>query len=425
MFLTLEDALNWIDNQKRFNRRVDLSQMEEALKRLNNPEKDMKFVHIGGTNGKGSTATYTYRILRELGLNVGLYTSPYVVSFNERIRFNEDYISDDDALRLINFLYDFNNDFMKTHETLTFFELVTLMAFLYFREKKCDIAVFEVGLGGRLDATNVITPLVSAITNIEKDHTQILGKTYKLIAKEKLGIVKDGVPFVSTEAKETLMKEFQDRCSLMKSEFIKVRGIKYVSISPSGTDFYYSKIRWHTPLIGLDQAKNAALAIEIAKTLKRYDDYPITVSMIEEAFKKTKWPGRFEPFFAGRLILDGGHNPGALASTFKTMKAYSPLKVKEVFACMKDKDFTTMVKMIDNFASSVIFTGISYPRAQKAEILNELSHLSDKMAIDDPIQAVRTALKELKNDEILLVNGSLYFVSLIRTLLMEGKICLN
>ena len=212
MFIKLDDALDWLYTRKRFSRREDLSLIEEALRLLGNPEKSFKSIHIAGTNGKGSTSMYIYNILLKSGIKAGLFTSPHITCFNERIMFMGENINDSDLLRLINKLYEFNNEFMKTHETLTFFEITTIISMLYYKERGAEIVVYECGLGGRLDATNVIHPLVSIITVVEKDHMDVLGNTYKKIAKEKLGIVKYKVPLITAESKEELIPLFKAKC---------------------------------------------------------------------------------------------------------------------------------------------------------------------------------------------------------------------
>ena len=195
MFQTVKEAQTWIESVHRFGDKYDLIRMENACQMLGHPEKSFTRIHIVGTNGKGATLSYLKNIYLQAGYSVGTYTSPYIVKFNERITLNYDEISDEDLLYYINKIYDFNTTYLTEHQDqISFFELVTLISFLYFKDKQPDIVLVEVGLGGTLDATNVITPIASIITNIGTDHQHVLGNTIKSIAKNKLGIVKPGVP---------------------------------------------------------------------------------------------------------------------------------------------------------------------------------------------------------------------------------------
>ncbi|MDY0023874.1 MAG: Mur ligase family protein, partial [Candidatus Izemoplasmatales bacterium] len=198
MFKTVSEAQNWIENIKRFGSKLDLKRMEKVVEILGHPEKSFKSVHVAGTNGKGSTSTYLKSILAQAGFKVGIYTSPYVVKFNERIAINDEYISDDDLVKYANILYPLTEKMLLEDETVTFFEILTLMSFLYFKDNQVDYAIIEVGLGGLLDATNVIIPEISVITNISYDHMKQLGNTLESIALNYLGIVKDNVPLFTS-----------------------------------------------------------------------------------------------------------------------------------------------------------------------------------------------------------------------------------
>lgn len=418
MFKNLEEAIEWVNTRHRFSKKMDLSQISAACELLGHPELSFKTVHVGGTNGKGSTANYIFNILKEAGYKTALYTSPYVVSFNERIRVEDEFISDNDILRILNFLYDFNDDFAKTHEPLSFFEIVTLMSFLFFKEKKIDIAVFEVGLGGRLDATNVIHPILSVITNIQKDHMNILGKTYKKIATEKLGIVKEGIPLATTEKRESLMPLFLAKTQEKNSPLYKVRNIRNISLN-NGTHFTYQGKKYTASLIGTYQAYNAALAIESAHIISQTSAYKISEKNIEDGLKETKWPGRFEVF--GNVIMDGGHNPEGIIALKNSIEKYTNKKINVIFCAMADKDTKSMVKILDSFADSIIFTQIDYYRSEKAANLISLSQINDKIFIEDFEEALATGLKKTASDEILLITGSLYFISAIRKLYLGEK----
>ena len=422
MFIKLDDALDWLYTRKRFSRREDLSLIEEALRLLGNPEKSFRSIHIAGTNGKGSTSMYIYNILLKSGIKAGLFTSPHITCFNERIMFMGENINDSDLLRLINKLYEFNNEFMKTHETLTFFEITTIISMLYYKERGAEIVVYECGLGGRLDATNVIHPLVSIITVVEKDHMDVLGNTYKKIAKEKLGIVKYKVPLITAESKEELMPLFKAKCDDYDSELHLVRNVRSTKLSLKGTNFTYKGFNVQTPLIGLSQPKNASMAIECALVLRDFYNIDISYDSILNGIKDVFWPARFE-FITGNIIIDGSHNEGALNECFTTLKRFSNKKIVEIFGCMKDKDYPTMVSIIDENVEKVYFTKIDYPRALDPIELKKLSTKSVDEVYYNTKKVLKYAIKHLKKDEILLINGSLYLASEAREILMRNKKC--
>ena len=223
MFTTFNQAVEWIENSHRFGEKLDLVRMNLACEILGHPERTFKSIHVAGTNGKGSTTNFIKNILLEAGYKVGIYTSPYVVSFNERIGINLNYISDEDVVYYANSLKQlWDQVYDEYQDSITFFEILTLMSFLYFRDQKIDIAVVEVGLGGLLDATNVIDPLISLITNISYDHMKQLGNTLESIALNKLGIVKRNRPLVTTEDNPNLRGLFEMTCKAKNAPLVMI-----------------------------------------------------------------------------------------------------------------------------------------------------------------------------------------------------------
>lgn len=241
MFTHVSEVIGWINGQLRFGIRPGLSRMEEALKQLNQPHLKVPTIHIAGTNGKGSTVTYLRCVLEEAGYRVGTFTSPYIETFNERISLNGRPISDEDLVKCVNRIYSVV-DLINQSDLgpFTEFEIITLLAFVYFEEADVDVVIYEVGLGGRLDATNVIKPMVCGITNIGLDHEQILGSTRTQIAYEKLGIVKQGVPLITTEEDQEVLKVFEEVTSKRQSPFIKALELYQpteISLSENGVTF--------------------------------------------------------------------------------------------------------------------------------------------------------------------------------------------
>ncbi len=418
MFDNIKDAQQWIESVYRFGDKYDLSRMEKAVAMLNHPEQRFKSVHIGGTNGKGSTLTYLKHMLMEAGYSVGTYTSPYVVRFNERITVNGEDIDDDTLLRYINKIYAFDQRYhQEHHDQISFFELVTLIAFLCFADTQPDIALIEVGLGGTLDATNVITPLVSVITNIGTDHLHVIGPTLEDVARNKLGIVKPGVPLVTAVEQDTLWPLFETTCATMKSPLIRMDPQRLQGIElglPSR--FTFDGIAYEVTMAGLHQVQNAALALTTAEVLDETHGIAISEQAKREALKKAFWPGRFE--IIGNIILDGAHNIEGLTSCLKTVATYYPNhRVTSLFTVMADKDYQPMLNVLASHVDRIVFTEINHPRGEKAAVLKANTDHPDVSAMADLHQALAESRPKDAMD-LLIITGSLYFISEARKILM-------
>lgn len=420
MFKDINSAVEWLNSKKKLNKRYDLNVMRNALNQLDNPHMNLKYIHVGGTNGKGSTSTYISNILIDSGYKVGLYISPYVVKFNERLSINNEYISDANLLSYINKLFIFCSSFEEKYEVLGFFEVVTLISFLYFRDEKVDICVYEVGLGGRLDATNVISPLISSITNIQKDHEAQLGKTYKSILKEKLGIVKNNVPLVTSIRRKSLINDIKEKCNETSSKLYFVDNVKNIKLDKTGTTFKFENKYYKSSLIGIHQAYNASLAIKVIEVLNDIYNFNISDLNIKNGLKNSVWPGRFE-LFNDSIILDGAHNPMGQLLLKKSMLKFTKNKVNIVFCAMKDKDTKKMISIIDSYANSLILTKIDYYRSENSDYLMNLSSLVKKYEFNDYTEAIKFALNMKKKEETLLFTGSLYFISKVREILLEKE----
>lgn len=414
MFKNIESAVNWIESVKKFGDKLDLSRMELATNLLGHPERELNVIHIAGTNGKGSTVSYLKHILLKQGYSVGTFTSPYIVHFNERITMNYDDISDKDLLHYINKVYSLHNEvFDKFNEVITFFELITLISFLYFKDKKLDYILYEVGLGGRLDATNVVQPILTAITSISFDHMGVLGNTLEEIAKEKLGIVKEGIPLITAVDQTELYSLFKEHTKNHNSEltYIDRDAIEDIVYGKT-TKFVYKTNEYEISMLGNHQVFNACLAIEIIKYLEEKNLLGINESSIKKGLYETAWPGRMETF--GNIILDGAHNIGGVIALEKSMNSlFKDKYIKVLFTSMADKEYTNNIKIIENFADELHFTEFDYPRCETAENLYKVSNIDNKYIHKDAVKALNE-LRELKKDEILLITGSLYFISYIR-----------
>ncbi|MCF7923851.1 MAG: bifunctional folylpolyglutamate synthase/dihydrofolate synthase [Candidatus Izimaplasma sp.] len=422
MFKNLEEAQNWIENIKRFGSRLDLSRITKALEMLGNPHKEFKSIHVAGTNGKGSTANFIKNILVEAGYDVGLYTSPYVVEFNERIRINQVNISNKDLIKYTNILYNISNKLQENdpEEIITFFEVLTVIAFLYFRDKNVDYAVIEVGLGGLLDATNVIVPEISVITNISYDHMKQLGNSLESIALNKLGIVKEGVPLVTAIEDLNLFPLFFE-VTANKNSRLKIINFDMVTDIDVGvkTSFKYLNNSYNLNITGHHQVKNAILAIETIRLLRLNNNLTITEDNIIEGLKNTKWPGRFE-IFNNNIVIDGAHNIGGIIALKNSVRSiFKGKNIKCLFSVMKDKQHKQMIEELDNFCDELYFTEFEYKRRADAEELFFESTHYKKSYHKDYKDIFFKLMKSLRKEDILIVTGSLYFISEIRKLLVN------
>ncbi len=414
MFKTIEEGITWIESIKRFGDKLDLYRMEIACNELGNPQDNLNIIHIAGTNGKGSTVSYLKHIFLEQGYSVGTFTSPYIVNFNERITENYNDISNDDLLLYINRVNTlYFNVLDKYDEIITFFELVTLISFMYFDDKKLDYIIYEVGLGGKLDATNVIKPIITGITSISYDHMAMLGDTIEEIALNKLGIVKKGIPLVTTVVDEELSELFVNYTKKFNSELTVVER-KYIEVEEYGakTTFKYKDIEYMISMLGTHQVVNASLAIEIINQLTKLKKTDVSLSNIRVGLFNTFWPGRFEMF--GNVIIDGAHNVGGMNALKDSIQAlFKGKHLKALYTSMADKEYFDIIQILESFVDEIHFTQFDYPRCETADNLYKVSSHPHKFKHNDAISALNE-LKNLKKNEILLVAGSLYFISLIR-----------
>lgn len=375
------------------NIKLSLERVQKVLDRLGNPQKKFRAVHVAGTNGKGSVCAMLDSILREAGLKVGLYTSPHLFKYNERVRIEGDDISDErfeEGLRRVE----------KAAEgvEITTFEKLTCLAFDYFAEEGIDIAVVEVGLGGRLDATNLVDPLVSVITNVDIDHTDYLGTTLKEIAQEKAGIIKEGVPCVTSEN---------------KTEVLEV--IKSVCVEKKAVLFMILKSRVKIPTLhlrGSHQRVNATLVSKVIWVLKK-EGYQISDENVREGIEKARWKGRMDIISRDPLIiLDGAHNPAGarvLINALKEMNISEPITL--IFGSQSYKDWQGMLDILAPMASRLIITRSSHPQSAQPELIERgiLKFKLPKTITRDPTQAMSEALKDKR--KAVLVTGSLFLVA--------------
>lgn len=414
MFNTIDEALNWLYSQKKLSKRENLERIELCAKKLL-LKPNYKIIHIAGTNGKGSTASYIKSILKNTGIHVGFFVSPFVVCFNERIQINDRYISNAEILHYTNILYEYSSKYFEEYnDVIPFFELTFLMALLYFQDRNIDIAIIECGVGGLLDATNFLKTDLAIITNIGYDHMNTLGNTLKEIATHKLGIVKDNMTCLTCVCDE-LKPYFLEYAKTKNAKMIFVdEHVKDIVID-SNTRFIYKNIEYSASLLGKYQAYNTSLAIEAVQYLNPNIEY----DLIQFGLNEVKWPGRMEilkdkPF----ILLDGAHNIHGIDALVDTMKEFKQYKIKILFSALHDKAFDLMLNKLDGICDFYYFTSMEDLRATNPI---EFSKFTNKafVIISDFRECINKAISELKPDELLLITGSLHFISMVRNYYLE------
>ncbi len=421
--MTINETLDYIHSVCWKGMMPGLERITELLEKMGNPQKDLKFIHIAGTNGKGSTAAMTASILRKAGYCTGLYTSPFIYQFGERMQVNGEMISDGELIEITEQVKPLADSMA---ENPTEFELITAIAFEFFKRRKCDIVVLEVGLGGLLDATNVIdTPEVAVITNIGLDHTDILGNTLEEIAFNKAGIIKENGHAVIYRGTPGVEAVFENTCNARNTKLKKANfdGLKLKSHDLFEQVFDcgdYKDI--HLPLLGDHQLHNAAVVLAVAETLQE-TGWKISRENIYEGIRDVSWPGRFDIVCRDPLfIIDGGHNPQCLEALVKNIQDYlADRRVIALTGVLADKDYGDMYKPVMPYIEQFVCVTPPNPRRLMAEELaRHLQNVGAKATACETIPAgVQKALELAGKDGVVLCFGSLYTIGDIRSALPE------
>ena len=427
------DPIAYINEPRWQQSRYGLERTEELLGRLGRPQDRLKFVHVAGTNGKGSTCSFIESALRKAGYKTGLFTSPYIITFEERIRVNGENISLDD-LRDVTLAVREHAEAMaaETGEHPTEFELMTAVAFEHFARCNCDIVIAEVGLGGRLDSTNIIdAPEVCVITRIGLDHTELLGDTQAAIAAEKAGIIKPGASVVSWPQDDEGATESIRQAAQEAGAEVIVPDFSQLEVNPIQNvvrPFNYKGVSYTTRLLGSYQPSNAALALEAIFAL-RDRGWNISDEAISQGIADTSWPARFEVVSVGppAVVVDGGHNPqGAVALAESLKDAFADKRIVFLMSVLADKDYHAMIRTVAPLGAAwVCVTSPNVLRALSGDDLAQaVAEESRNLGLDPDVRvapdfgAAMELAKDLAGEDgVVCAWGSLYSVSLLKSVL--------
>jgi len=368
-----QKSLDYLYRLEKFGMIFGLTQVERILRAAGNPHKEIQAIHIGGTNGKGSTAAMMSSILQKEGYRVGLYTSPHLIRFTERIKVNGKEIEEEEVATLTEWLRK-EIEAAGITPPFTFFDFTTALALHYFKQKLVDLSILEVGLGGRLDSTNVVDPLISIITNIAKDHEEYLGKSILKIAREKAGIIKKGRPLITAATQPQVRRLFSKICQGKGSPYFRV-GKEFRYIRAEDGDFDYEGLNrklWsiHLNLKGYHQVINATTALGAMEVLEDLG-YRVSTDAMIDGLREVDWPGRLEMISSSpRVILDGAHNPaGAIVLKESLEKEFQYQHLILLIGIMKDKDVQSMLHLLAPLADRIILTKPHTDRAAPPSLL--------------------------------------------------------
>jgi dihydrofolate synthase/folylpolyglutamate synthase len=427
--MNYKEAINWLNGFQQFGIKLGLERITQICKKLGDPQKNYQIVHVGGTNGKGSVCRFIGNILTKSGYKTGVYTSPHLQRFSERFIIDNKEISESDIIKLVNKVKPIVDEMIKKDDPPTYFEIVTAMAFQYFNDKKVEYAIIEVGLGGRFDATNIVNPLVSVITNVSLEHQDRLGKKIEDIAFEKAGIIKHKIPVVTGASgkaleviKEKMMENNNSVIVVDKNFWEKTAGgIDWQEFIVHGV-LKDHKLRIGMP--GVFQGENLAVAMATVEILQMNGVY-ITDDSIFEGVEETNYPGRMEIIsYEPLILLDGAHNIEGirvLKETFEKDFVYNKLVL--VFGVLSDKNIDEMLKTIVPIADIVITTKSSNKRACEPSKLKQMIQKLDpgkEIVVKERIKdAIDHAKSVAKKDDLVCITGSIFTVGEARNLLIK------
>ena len=424
--MNCNEAIEYIHSLEKFGIKPGMERIRALCSELGNPQEKLKIIHVAGTNGKGSTSTIISNILRQSGYNTGLFISPYVTDFRERIQYNGNMIEKNELAECVETVKEAIDKLALQDIQPTEFEAVTAAAFLYFKKKNCDFVVLEVGLGGRLDSTNVIVaPYVSVITSISFDHTAILGDTIEKIAAEKCGIIKFGAETVAYPFQdEKAMAVIRETCKNKLNE-LRVPDLSKLTVKEErleGTYAVYDGMEFLLPLAGEHMIYNVCTAVEAVRSLSRLA-IEISDDAIIKGIEKSVMPARTELIKKKPvIILDGGHNKGCANALCTFIKKHlTGKRIIMLSSMMADKDYDSYLKTVAPLAQTFIATRADVSRALGSDELCESAkaYCHNCYSVADPVKAVAAARNIMQTDDVLIVCGSFYLAGEIRDCLLN------
>ena len=400
--MSYSDAIQFLYSLRWFGAKFGLANTLKLAELAGNPQKSLRFIHVAGTNGKGSTCAMLESIYRASGLRVGLFTSPHLVGFCERIQINRRFIPETEVTRLISQIQLWLKEFIQ-EEHPTFFEVVTVMAMRYFADQECDLVIWETGLGGRLDATNIVQPLASVITNIQYDHQKYLGETLASIAAEKAGIIKPGTPVITgADVREALEVLRRTATQL---------GAPFTVVSPEAAH-QHPLDTLPLPLIGEHQRMNAAVAVAVVRALSQ--TIPCSDDVVHSGLNRVHWPGRLQLVTRGsgqRVLLDGAHNLGGAESLVAALKAHFPeVSPVLILGILQDKDWGHMCQILAPTACRILLVPVHSERSAEPHGLAEACRRANPQADVLECASLRAALAQCDTADFVAVAGSLYLI---------------
>jgi dihydrofolate synthase/folylpolyglutamate synthase len=420
------ETLAYLYGLERFGMVFGLENISRLLQVLGNPHLNLKVIHVGGTNGKGSVSAMMASVLQEEGYRVGLYTSPHLTSFTERIQINGTQIAWTEVVGLTDLLRTRIDD-KNIPQQFTFFDFTTALAMYYFFLQEVDVAILEVGLGGKLDSTNVVHPLITVITTVDKDHYQILGERVEDIAREKAGIVKQGIPLISGVTQSEIIEIIEEICREKRAP-LRLMGREFWGerIAPRTFNFYGSAWGWEDIKLGVAgsyQIINATVALGALETLQEMG-YTVGKGAVYKGLARVRWPGRLELIHESPLIiLDGAHNPAA-ARALKTtlLEEFDYRCLYMVMGIMADKEVSAIVAELVPLADVLITTSPPNPRSLSAGRLAEIAqdYCKKIKAIEAVVEAVDYAREKARENDLIVVTGSLFTVGAVRDHLLSA-----
>lgn len=425
-----EEAIKYITEVGNFGSNYGLERTYKLLEYLGNPEKDLKLIHIAGTNGKGSTTSMITEILMGAGYKVGMYTSPFIEEFEERIQINRNNIPKEKLASLMDEVKSAVDKVIEDgYSHPTEFEIITVLMLLYFKKENIDFGVIEVGLGGTLDSTNVITPVLQVITSISFDHTNLLGNTLEEIAGEKAGIIKSGIPTVIYPQKAEALKVIENKCSEMNSKLYIANCDNFKFENVVNEDRPYQLLKYNNevdillPLLGEHQITNLSVAMTSIEVLNNINMTNILLDSIVKSIKKVKWKGRLEVLSKNPyVVIDGAHNIQGIETLSRNIKKYFKYEnLYLILGILADKDVQEMIKVIAPMAKKIYAVTPNSIRAELAEDLKReiIKYNENCEAYDDYKEAYLTAINDANENDFVLASGSLYMIGDMRKIIRE------